>query len=297
MIKPNALWPRLALVLAALIWGIAFVVMKSALDVMPPLLLLALRFTVAALVLGLCLIRRLRQKLTVRLVRRGLGCGLLLGIAYIVQTLGLQETTAGKNAFLTAVYCVLVPFVAWLWMKRRPTPPSFAAALLCLLGIGLISLGADDRAGISRGDLLSLLCGVLFAFQVTALSRYGREEDPLLMTLMQFVSAAALCWAGVILRGERFVPFTLPMVWELAYLAILSTALALLLQNVGQAGTPPDVSGILLSLESVFAVMTSVAFLGEALTPRLASGFLSVFAAVCISAAAGRHCKRKEKQI
>ncbi|MBR6030035.1 MAG: DMT family transporter [Clostridia bacterium] len=284
----NRLWPRLALVLASLIWGIAFVVMKSALDTMPPLLLLALRFTIAALVLGLCLLKRLKRGLNPRLLRRGLGCGLILGAAYIIQALGLQETTAGKNAFLTAVYCVLVPFVAWVWMKRRPGVNSFIAALLCLLGIGLISLSeADGRAAITQGDALSLLCGVIFAVQVTSLSRYGREEDPLLMTLLQFVSAAALCWTGALIRRESLPALTWPMAWELGYLSILSTCLALLLQNIGQAGTPPAPAGILLSLESVFAVISAVLFMGEKVTPRLAVGFAVVFVAVGVSSWAG----------
>ncbi len=271
---------RLALLLAAMIWGSAFFVMKNAVDVIPTWMLLGIRFTMGAGVLALLFCRRLRH-LRRSTWLRGAALGLMLCAAYGVQTFGLMETTPGKNAFLTAVYCILVPFLNWAVCGKRPTAYNALAACLCLGGVGLVSLTGDFSMG--RGDLLTLVSGGIYAAHILALARFSQGEDAGLLTLTQFAFAALMAWA-LSLAAET-PPAALPAdaLGELAYLGIFSTAVALLMQSVGQKRTPPAPAAILLSLESVFGVLFSVLFYGEVVTPRLGAGFALIFLSVVVS--------------
>lgn len=270
---------RIALFLAALIWGSSFFVMKDAVSGVPVFLLLAFRFTVGCGLLSVVFWQKWK-KCSRRLLFHGLVVGVLLFAAYTAQTYGLKETTPGKNAFLTAVYCVLVPFVNWLLLRRRPSRWNWIAAVMCLGGIGLVSL--DGSLAMNRGDALTLLGGVFYALHLVAVSRYGEEDDAVLLTTVQFGASALCCWLGHGLFET--MPVFPENAWvELIYLAVFATTIALLLQNVGQSVTPAAQASILLSLESVFGVLFSVICYGETVTPRLVLGFLLIFLAVVAS--------------
>ena len=192
-----------------------------------------------------------------------------------------MDTTPGKNAFLPTVYGILVPLLNWALLGRRPTVCNGLAAVLCLGGIGLVSLTEGFTVG--RGDLLTLVSGVIYAAHMIALARFSQGEDTALLTLIQFMAAALMAW--LLSLATETPPDALPAgaVGELIYLGVFSTALALLMQSVGQKSTPPAPAAILLSLESVFGVLFSVLFYGEVVTPRLAAGFALIFLAVLIS--------------
>lgn len=270
---------RIALFSAALIWGSSFFVMKDAVSGVPVFLLLAFRFTVGCGLLSVVFWQKWK-KCSRRLLFHGLVVGVLLFAAYTAQTYGLKETTPGKNAFLTAVYCVLVPFVNWLLLRRRPSRWNWIAAVMCLGGIGLVSL--DGSLTMNRGDALTLLGGVFYALHLVAVSRYGEEDDAVLLTTVQFGASALCCW---LCHGLfETMPVFPENAWvELIYLAVFATTIALLLQNVGQSVTPAAQASILLSLESVFGVLFSVICYGETVTPRLVLGFLLIFLAVVAS--------------
>ena len=271
---------RLALLTAALIWGSSFIVMKDTLDSIPVYQLLAIRFTLASLLLGVIFRKRLIAAGR-RIIPHGAVCGLLLLFAYASQTFGLMTTSPGTNAFLTAVYCVLVPFMTWALMRKRPTPYNWAAAVMCIGGIGLISLSGDLSIG--RGEWLTLLSGILYALHIMALSRYGESDDPIALTIAQFIVTAALAWIFTLLV-EPGTPLPPATVWPaLLYLTVLATCVTLVCQSVGQSLTPPSQSAILLSLESVFAVFFSLLMGREALTLQLGCGFALVFASVIVS--------------
>ena len=271
---------RLICTAAALIWGLSFVVMKDALDCFPVFTLLALRFAGGFLVVGAIFWRRMRR-LPARTWRHGIIIGLFLAAAYIAQTFGLRGTTPGKNAFLTAVYCVLVPFVDWAWTRERPGAQKILAGAVCLAGVGLISL--NDSLTMGAGEALTLLSGVLYAFQVDTIARFAEEDDPVALTVIQFLVTAVCCGALALLTESW--PARIPSgVWgRMAYLVLLATAGALLMQNVGQSMTTAASAAILLSLESVFGALTSVLLGRESLQPRTAAGFALVFGAVLLS--------------
>lgn len=271
---------RLVLLGASLIWGSSFFVMKNSVAQVPVLLLLAFRFTVGFVLLSLIFHKRWRG-LRRQTVLRGFACGAAYAAAYLLQTYGLQDTTPGKNAFLTAIYCVLSPFLAWVLFRKRVAGRNWLAAVLCLAGIGLVSLDADLSMG--RGDALTLLGGVMFAVHLVFLSGWGEQDDPVMMAVVQMGTSAACCWAGALLTSQAALT-ALPAsaLPELIYLAVFATTLAGLMQNVGQSVTPAAQSAILLSFESVFGVMFSCMVGQDVLTPRLLLGFAVIFTSVIL---------------
>lgn len=277
-LKSNA--GRLSLLTAALIWGSSFIIMKDAVDDVPVFMLLGIRFTIACILLGVVFFKRLRQASRTTLLG-GLLCGVLLLSAYATQTFGLMGTTPGKNAFLTAVYCVLVPFLTWLFFSKRPTIWNWLAAVLCIAGIGFVSLNGD--LSISAGDGLTLVGGVFYAVHILALSRFGERGDPLALTVIQFGTTAVLSWVLSLLT-EQGVQLPPAHIWpQLGYLAVFCTGVTITLQAVGQKLTPPSQAAILLSLESVFGVVFSLLTGAESLTLPLLCGFTLIFVSVIMS--------------
>lgn len=273
---------KLALFTAALIWGSSFFILKNTVDIFPPNMLLAIRFTIAFILLGGIYHKRLRL-INKEYIISGLIIGLLLFTAYCTQTIGLTDTTPGKNAFLTAIYCVLVPFLYWFVNHTRPDRYNFLSALLCFTGIGFVSL--SNNLTISTGDLLTLLGGFFFAVHMVAVAKLTKDRDPILITLLQFGFAAIFSWI-VSLFFESFPKISdisAGSIFNLLYLAIFATTIALLLQNVGQKYTSPSSASILLSLESVFGVLFSVIFFGDTLTVKLVIGFILIFVSIIVS--------------
>ena len=275
------------LLLTALIWGSAFAVVKNTLDSFPPAAIIAMRYAIATLLTGIAFHKRLRG-LTRGDVARGAMVGLLLAAAYIVQTIGLQFTTAGKNAFLTTVYVLLVPFGCRVLFGQRLRKANYFAAGLMLAGIGLLSL-EGEIGGLNVGDALTILCGALFAGHIIAVERCQRETDVYALIVLQFGFAAlySLVYALLLERG-RPLDFNAGSVGGLLYLAIFSTTIAMSLQNIGQSMAPASHSAILLSLESVFGALFSCLLLGEPMTPKILAGFAVIFAALMVNELAGK---------
>jgi drug/metabolite transporter (DMT)-like permease len=278
--RTRGLLAKSALFGATLIWGISFVVMKNTLDNVPAFYLLAFRFSTAAVILSLVFIKSFSSFNRDYLIKGSI-LGALLFCAYGFQTIGLESTTPGKNAFLTAVYCVMVPFLYWGYSKRRPNAFNISASIICIIGIGLVSLNEGLTMGI--GDALTLVCGLFYAMHIVAVSSFSQGRDIFLLTIIQFASSALLGW----LFGLGFDSFPKSIsegsLFSLLYLSVFATAVALLLQNVGQKYTPASTAGIILSLESVFGVLFSIIFYHEALILKTFIGFVLIFIAVIVS--------------
>ena len=280
---------------AALIWGSSFFIMKGAVDVIPPFYLLAVRFTGGAVLLGLLCGKKWRRCFSRDYLWRGAVMGAFLFLAYSVQTFGLQGTTPSKNAFLTAVYCVLVPFFYWLVMRRRPDRYNILAAVLCVAGVGLVSLNGDLT--VTWGDGLTLVGAVFYAAHIVAVAKVSPGRDITLLTVFQFAFAALYAWVGGLLT-QPLPPaslFTGDMLIQLTYLTVPCTTVALLFQNVGQVWSDPASAAVILSLESVFGVAFSVVCYGDPVTVRLAVGFAVIFAAVVCSETKLSFLRRKKE--
>ena len=277
---------------AAFIWGSSFFIMKDALDTMPVQYLLAVRFLTGAVLLGLFCWKKWRS-FTPDYLWRGAIIGGFLWLAYSIQTYGLAMTTPSKNAFLTAVYCVIVPFLYWLFARVKPDRYNVIAAVLCVAGVGFVSLTGD--LSVNPGDGLTLLCAVFYASHIVAVAKVSPGKDIYLLTVFQFAFAGlyALILGGateifpveVLSQPEILLP--------LAYLAVMATTVALLFQNVGQIWSDPASASVILSLESVFGVLCSVLFAGDQVNLRMILGFALIFVAVICSETKFAFLRRK----
>ena len=241
-----------------------------------------MRYLIAAAITGI-LFRRHLKKLTRGDVARGALVGLLLFGAYIVQTTGLQYTTAGKNAFLTTVYVLLVPFGCALLFHQKLQKSNLIAAVMMLVGIGLLSLDGQG-GGLNPGDILTLICGFLFAGHIIAVEQCQKKTNTYALIVLQFAFCAL--YAGLYNRiFERGMPlaFTPGSIGGLLYIAVFSTTIGMSLQNIGQSMAPASHAVILLSLESVFGVLFSCLLLGEKVTLQMGVGFAIIFAALLVS--------------
>lgn len=285
---------RVLIILATIIWGSSFIIVKDVTGTISPAWILAIRFTMATVILAVALLGRRRLYFERSHVAFGLLFGLAMFLAYYLQTIGITDTTPGKNAFLTGTYCVIVPFLAWVGLRRRPNRFNIVAALLCLVGVGLISLDGDFS--IRFGDAMTLGCAFFYALHIVLVSKFAQERDIYVLTLWQFAGVAACSW----IVGLGFEPMP---VWtdvptecwvSLVYLGVACTTVALLFQNIGQAHLPPASAALLLSLEAVFGVAFSVAFGAEDLTVRVVAGFALVFAAIVVSEVLPERAKQRK---
>lgn len=280
---------------AAFIWGSSFFIMKGAVDVIPTFYLLAIRFTGGVALLALICGRKWKR-FTADYLWRGAIMGAFLFLAYSVQTFGLAETTPSKNAFLTAVYCVLVPFLYWLVARQRPDRYNILAALLCISGVGLVSL--TESFTVTRGDALTLCCAVFYASHIVSVAKVSPGKDIYILTVFQFFWAAVYAWVCGLLF-QQFPPvetlLNTDMVIQMGYLIVMATTVALLFQNVGQVWSDPASASVILSLESVFGVLCSVIFYGDPVTGRLLAGFALIFVAVVCSETKFSFLRRKSE--
>ncbi len=273
------------LVLTAAIWGFAFVVVKDTLDFIGPTWMVAIRFSIAAIFLGIVYIKKTKL-INRKIIIHGSILGVFLFSAYLVQTMGCSYTTAGKNAFLTTFYVILVPIFSWPILKKKPHLHVLFAAILALVGIGLLALNGDSLLSINKGDALTLLCGFLFAIHIIFSAIYVRDDDLIWLTFFQFLASGIL---GFILSPIFDGEFDLlllrnsKVVLSLVYLGLFSSLICFLLQTAGLKYVQPALASLFLSLESVFGVLSSCIFLGERLSTRMVVGCILIFSAIILA--------------
>lgn len=275
---------KVMLFAATVIWGAAFVAMKDAVEVLGPAQLVGIRFLLAGLLLAALFHKRLAGMLNPGGLRVGAIMGLILFTAFWLQTLGLTDTSPGKNAFLTATYCVMVPLIMWAVLRKFPGWSCIVAACVCVVGIGLVSVQPGTFT-IGFGDAVTLAGAVIFALEIICISRFTKTYDAIGITILQFICCGLLG----LLFGAIFEPapdpsaLTSGFLLELVYLVVLSSCVCYVFQNVGLAHVPPAQGSLILSLESVFGVVFSVIFYGEQLTEQMVLGFALIFAAILVS--------------
>ena len=281
---------RLALLGTSLIWGSTFVIIKSALDDITPMWLLAMRFFGAAVLISFAALGKLK-KLDRGYLKGGAVMGTMLAAAYIVQTYGLYYTTPGKNAFLTATYCILVPFLYWMIFKRKPDKYNIIAALLGLIGMGFVCV--QDDLSVNIGDILTICCGLFYAVHIIVTSHYVEDRDPVLLTIVQFAATAIVCFVFALIFEP--VPRAIPTGSWLAviYLSVMCTGVCYILQTFGQKYTPPSAAALIMTLESVFGTTLSIMLGRENLTAGVLCGFVLIFIAIVISETKLEFMKKK----
>lgn len=269
----------IGLLITAMVWGMGFVATDIALVGLRPIQILAIRFTVATVILLLVYRKRL-VNIDKSLLKDGILLGTILFVSFYLQTIGLQYTTPSKNAFLTATNVVIVPFLAFVIYRVRIDGYSVAGAILTLIGVAILSL--EGSLTIGFGDFLTLLCAIGFAFQILLTDRYVRKYDPALLTLVQIATACALSIVTSMFYDFN-IDYTSKSFMAAIYLGIFSTTIAYLLQTTCQKITTETKTAVLLSTEALFGTLFAIIFIGESLSMRGMFGCLLIFCSILIT--------------
>ena len=270
------------LLMAALIWGSSFIVMKNAVDFISPFTLLCIRFVLSTIFISILFFNKIK-KIKKQDLLGGFLAGLALFSAFSIQTFGLQLTTPGKSAFLTAVYCTIVPLLSWLYFKKKPDKAQIFAASLCFIGVGFVSL--DSSLKVNLGDLYTLIGGFLYGVHIIVCEIAMKMTSPIIITALQFAFASIFSFIAASLFEDISVVFHIDssIYLQILYLAFFATTLCYLFQNVGQKFVNENIAALLLSLESVFGVFFSILFGQEIMTLQIGLGFMIIFISVLIS--------------
>ena len=297
----------LLILLCTVVWGSAFVAQKLGADHFGPFAiscyrnLLAGFFLWGALGLRRQFARRVRSEFGGSLLESpwkrteilgGAASGVVLFVAMLAQQLGIERTTPGVSAFLTANYVLIVPVLAWIVGKGRPGVGVVTGVGLALVGTYFISISTSTPAAataplsIGAGELWTLGCAVLFAVQIMVVDHFAPGSDMLRFSMVQMFVA------GLVALPFVFLPSELARAsWQgfvkgvpaLVYLGVFSSGIAYTLQNLGQARTPPALAAILMSMERVFGAFFGWLLLGDVLSLRQIVGCLLVLSAVILS--------------
>jgi drug/metabolite transporter (DMT)-like permease len=279
--------------LAAAIWGFAFTAQKAAAAV-PPFMLTAARGWIAGLFLILVTLgfdklrggkRRLFSKQGIDITRvewiGGAVCGLVLASASVFQQFGIQDTDAGKTAFITALYVVIVPIYSIFLGRRSPLHVWISVAIAV---VGFYFLCIDGELHIATSDVFVLLCAIVFPVQILTIDSFANKCDGVRMSAIQFISASIV---NLILAFALETPIAFTeikgAIGAILFLGIVSSGIAYTMQIIGQKGTNPAVASVIMSLESVFGVIGSAIFLKQTLSLREYAGAAIVFIAVILS--------------
>ena len=287
-----------ALLLVAVIWGSGFIATEYAIrSEMTTAMIMTVRFCIAALLMLPLCAGRLRT-LGRRSVLLGLGAGTLLFLGFFVQTLGQSKTSVSNSAFLTATNVVMVPFLVWAISRKRPPVKIFVLALTTLFGIGLLTIRPDVGLRLNPGDLLVLLCALIFALHIAFLGLFCREIDVKALTFLQFAASGILSIGSLLFSGNLAaqLPALRAGFAPVLYLALFSTCVCYFLQTWAQQRTTPGKTGIILCCEGLFGSLFSVLLGMEPVTAGLVVGGLIIFTSVLLSEADFGFLKKGEKK-
>ncbi|MBQ6207909.1 MAG: DMT family transporter [Oscillospiraceae bacterium] len=285
--KRNWIRQNVLPVIAAMIWGAAFLAQRLGAENMGPFTFNAARSVIAFFfLLGLCLIRRRFRGSAVRSWRElgvaGACCGAALGIATWLQQAGMSTTDAGKAGFITALYIVIVPLVGKFLLKRKAPPSIWISVPLAAVGLYLLSV--TESMTIESGDVYMILCAFVFSVQILLIDHFSRLVDGVAMSCAQFLAMTLLSALGAVATGETVSAEALRVcLWAILYAGIFSSGVAYTLQILAQKDSNPMVVSLLLSLEAVFAALFGALFRHERMTGRELLGCLLMFAAVAIT--------------
>jgi drug/metabolite transporter (DMT)-like permease len=279
---------EMALAVCSLLWGATFVVVRGALDHISVLLFLAVRFSLAAVLMWLFRPAGMRN-----LKREELFAGFALGFfmfgGYAFQTAGLQYTTPAKSGFVTGSSVVLVPLILGIFWRRRLTPWVYGGTVAAVAGLYLLTVPASaGLARLNRGDLLTLVAAALYAVHIILVSEYTRRHSSAALSVLQVGACAAMALlATVVASRTGFEAARWDGRWELlagiGICAVFATAIAFSVQMWAQQYTTPSHAAIIFTLEPVFAVITSYLVIGERLGGRSMIGAVFVLAGILIA--------------
>ena len=275
--RRTSLVAALALLGVTAAWGSTFFLTKDLVERVPVLDYLAVRFAIAAAAVFL-LFPRAVSRLTPHSRRTAVVLGVLYGVAQMLQTSGLAHTPASVSGFITGLYVVATPVFAALLLRQRIGRMTWAAVVLALAGLGVLTLGGFS---IGYGEALTFVAALLFALHIVGLGAWSSSAEAMGMTIIQLAAIAVVCFVvsvpdGIVLpdNGRDWL--------ALVYMALVAGALAMAAQTWAQAHLPPTRSAIIMSMEPVFAAFFAVLLGGESLTARMLVGGAMVLTAMLV---------------
>ena len=280
----------LLLSIAAFIWGTAFVAQSMGMEHIGPFTFNGVRTLVGGVVLLpiIFFLDSKRKKLNIEVhhdskknyLVGGFLCGIILFAASSLQQVGLQYTTAGKAGFLTALYIVIVPIIG-IFMKRKAGIKIWISVAIAAVGTYLLSV--TEGFSIELGDLLVIICAVIFSFHIITIDHYSSRTDAIKLSCMQFLTAGTISMVVAFIFENPQLEGILMSWGPILYAGIMSSGVAYTLQIIGQRDTPPAIASLIMSLESVFAVLAGLVVLNEQLTAQETLGCVLVFSAVILA--------------
>ncbi len=260
-------WAAIALILVAVSWGAAFVLMKDAINAQPFYDFLATRFSIATLIM-IAVRPQVLRAINPEMLKKGLVLGLLLGGGYITQTIGLEMTTAAITGFVTGLYVVLTPLLAWLLLRDKVEPKVIIGVALATVGLGLISITGFS---VEVGQLWVVLCAVLFAAHIIGLGKWSAGLNTYALTVVQLGVVSLVSWVGALVDGYQAPPNG--DVWfAILFTAVFATAVAFFVQTWAQSHMDASRVAIILTSEVVFAAGIAVLVGQEELTIKTIIG-------------------------
>ena len=279
-------------VLAAFIWGTAFVAQSVAADIVQPFTFNASRAFVGFLfLLVLCAVLRIKEKprydrrYYLDLIIGGICCGIALTLATNLQQKGLETTTSGKAGFITALYIVLVPIFGLLLKKKAPRMIWLSVALAV---VGLYFLSINEQLSITVGDLYMLVCAFCFTGHILVIDHFTEKVSGVELSCMQFLVVALLSGGGMLLAESPSWSGIVACAGPILYVGIMSSGVAYTLQILAQKGSNPTVVSLLLSLEAVFATVSGAIILHEIMSGREILGCALMLVAVVLAQLPGK---------
>ena len=274
---------------ATVAWGSSFIILKETIQALPALYVIGIRFLIAAIIIGVVFFKKI-IKIDKKTFIHGLILGLVLTGAYITQTLGLKYIGAGKNAFITSLYCVMCPFMLWIIFGVRPKSYNIISAVLCVVGIGLVAIsGAEEDDNMILGATLTFACAIFYGLQIVFTGKFHESKSDVmqllfiqLLTVGIFITVCSLAFE-LPFCGIDAYKIGSEQLWRVIYLTLACTLYAQLAQILGLKFTESNQAAIILSLEAVFGVIFAILIGDEKITPTLWAGFGVIFIGTLLS--------------
>ncbi len=257
----------LALLFVTVSWGSTFFMIKDLLDRVPVLDFLGVRFAIAALLLFAAFPRAV-LRLSPAARRHGMVLGLIYGLAQIVQTYGLAHTAASVSGFVTGMYVILTPLLAWPLLRQRIGGVTWVAVVLAFAGLSVLSLRGF---AVGYGEAVTFVSAVLYALHIVGLGAWSSARDAFGLSVLQMIVIAVVCLIGAVPNGIT-LPATTGDWLAVVYMAVVAGAFALVAQTWAQAHLAPTRSAIIMAMEPVWAAVFAVLVGGEDPTARMMLG-------------------------
>jgi drug/metabolite transporter (DMT)-like permease len=277
---PKSRVAEASLLLITIIWGTTFPLLRTSLRLLDPWDILALRFSIGAVLIAAIYARRF-ARLDTTALRDGFITGAFMGAGYLTQAIGLTTVSSPRSAFLTGTAVIFVPFVDRFVSKMGVTRGEGAG--VALVFVGLLFFYADAGLTFRAGDLWTLAGALMFACQVVTTNVAARRSDPFVVSALQSAVAATMGWIFIAARGGLSVPWSDVPWTRVLYLGIVATAFILALQTWALGKTKPVRAGVIYSLEPVFAAIFALAFFGEGMSVHEVLGSGAILLGVLVA--------------